>query len=84
MNFTPYDLEDIKYEKRKHRNYTFLKSFVESELSCAKVENISCKTAEQQVCSFNTSIKRYGFNHIKTVRSGQDIFLVNTALVSEV
>ena len=84
MNFIPYNLKDIKYESKTHRNYNFLKSFIDSELPCAKVENISCKTAEQQVCSFNASIKRYGFNHIKTIRSGQDIFLVNTALVSGV
>lgn len=74
MRLIPYDEKKIHYVKTS--NLRILEEFLNSGLTCAKLEGFPQKNAETCACSLRASIRHFKMNGIKVIKRGDAVILL--------
>ena len=74
MKLIPYDEKKIYYAKTS--NLRILEEFLNSGLTCAKLEGFPQKNAETCACSLRSSIRHFKMQGIKIIKRGETIILL--------
>lgn len=84
MYFTPYDINEFEREHRaKNSNFKILNEFLKSGLACAKIDCSRWCRPEVARQTLRGSVRRFHMNDIQVTIRGDEVFLINKALVKE-
>lgn len=75
MKLVPYDEKNIKYYKST-KNLKILEEFIESDMSCAKLEGYTQKNAKNCQTSLLGSIRKFRIHGVKVLVRKDDVILL--------
>lgn len=79
MRLVAYDLKNLENPNMtKSKNQALIEEFMASDMTCAKVEGFTQKTAISCANSLNISIKRFNFGGVRAISRRNEAFLIKT------
>lgn len=75
MKLVPYEAKNIKHYKST-KNLEILEEFIESDMSCAKLEGYTQKNAKNCQSSLLGAIKRFHIHGVKVLVRKEDVILL--------